>query len=73
MFESRISAGTTEKLPGWEKSHAKTVAWKMRGKILRTKTNKLKKRLENCQNVARKLPRSACMWPELADLTFHGP
>ena len=26
MFESRISAGTTEKLPGWEKPHAKTVA-----------------------------------------------
>ena len=27
MFESRISAGATEKLPGWEKPHAKTVAW----------------------------------------------
>ena len=27
MFESRISAGATEKLLGWEKSHAKTVAW----------------------------------------------
>ena len=27
MFESRISAGETEKLLGWEKSHAKTVAW----------------------------------------------
>ena len=27
MFESRISAGTTEKLPGWEKPHAKTIAW----------------------------------------------
>ena len=27
MFESRISAGATEKLPGWEKLHAKTVAW----------------------------------------------
>ena len=26
MFESRISAGATEKLPGWEKPHAKTVA-----------------------------------------------
>ena len=24
MFESRISAGATEKLPGWEKPHAKT-------------------------------------------------
>ena len=23
MFESRISAGATEKLPGWEKPHAK--------------------------------------------------
>ena len=27
MFESRISAGTTEKLPRWEKPHAKTGAW----------------------------------------------
>ena len=27
MFEFRISAGTTQKLPGWEKPHAKTVAW----------------------------------------------
>ena len=27
MFESRISAEATEKLPGWEKPHAKTVAW----------------------------------------------
>ena len=27
MFESRISAGATEKLPGWDKFHAKTVAW----------------------------------------------
>ena len=27
MFESRISAGATEKLPGWEKLHAKTVSW----------------------------------------------
>ena len=26
MFESRISATATEKLPGWEKRHAKTVA-----------------------------------------------
>ena len=27
MFESHISAGATEKLPEWEKSHAKTVVW----------------------------------------------
>ena len=27
MFESRISAVATEKLPEWEKPHAKTVAW----------------------------------------------
>ena len=27
MFESRISAGATEKLFGWEKSHANTIAW----------------------------------------------
>ena len=27
MFESRISAAATEKSPGWEKSHEKTVAW----------------------------------------------
>ena len=27
MFESCISAGATEKLPGWRKPHAKTVAW----------------------------------------------
>ena len=27
MFESRISAGATEKLLGWEKPHAQTVAW----------------------------------------------
>ena len=27
MFESRISARATVKLPGWEKPHAQTVAW----------------------------------------------
>ena len=27
MFDSRISVEATEKLPGWEKPHAKTVAW----------------------------------------------
>ena len=27
MFESSISAAANEKLPGWEKPHAKTVAW----------------------------------------------
>ena len=27
MFESRISAGATEKLPGWRKPHAQTEAW----------------------------------------------
>ena len=27
MFESRISVGATEKLLGWKKPHAKTVAW----------------------------------------------
>ena len=27
IFESRISATSTEKLPGWEKLHAKTEAW----------------------------------------------
>ena len=27
IFESRISAGATEKLPGWEMPHAKTVPW----------------------------------------------
>ena len=27
MFESRISVGATEKLVGWEESHAKTVVW----------------------------------------------
>ena len=27
MFESRISAGAKEKLPGWQKPHAQSVAW----------------------------------------------
>ena len=27
MLESQISAGATQKLLGWEKSHAKAVAW----------------------------------------------
>ena len=27
MFESRISAGATEKLPGWDKPRARTSAW----------------------------------------------
>ena len=27
MFESRISAGATEKIPGWDKPRAKTPAW----------------------------------------------
>ena len=35
MFESRISAAATEKLPGLENPHAKTVCSKMRWEILR--------------------------------------
>ena len=27
MFESRIFAGASEKLPGWQKPHAQTAAW----------------------------------------------
>ena len=27
MFESRISAAATQKMPGWETPHAKSVAW----------------------------------------------
>ena len=27
MFESRVSAGATEKLPGWEKPDSKTITW----------------------------------------------
>ena len=27
MFESRVSAGATEKLLGWEKPHAQTESW----------------------------------------------
>ena len=27
MFESRNSAGATEKIPGWDTPRAKTVAW----------------------------------------------
>ena len=27
MFESRVSVGATEKLPGWENPHAKTMSW----------------------------------------------
>ena len=27
MFVSLISAGASEKLPGWEQTHTKTVAW----------------------------------------------
>ena len=27
MFESRIAAGPSDKLPGWDKPHAKTVVW----------------------------------------------
>ena len=27
LFESRVSAGATEKLPGWANPHAQTVAW----------------------------------------------
>ena len=30
IFEPRISAGTTEKLPGWEKSRSKVSAWVLR-------------------------------------------
>ena len=30
MLESRISAGAADKLPGWEKSQTKTVAWSLR-------------------------------------------
>ena len=49
MFESRISAGATEKLPGWEKLHAKTVScffltWKvMRKSAWKDLTNWQKK------------------------------
>ena len=65
MYESRISAGATEKLPGWEKSLAKTTAWSfdMDGhakKCVKQScefANKTveRKRLENCQKSALKL------------------
>ena len=54
MFASAVSTGATEKLPEWEKSHAKTIAWsydmegqvkKVCGKILRTGK---KRKLSNC-------------------------
>ena len=48
MFESRISEGATEKLPGWEKLQAKTIAWSydMEGH--------LKKCVERCCELANK-------------------
>ena len=48
MFESRISAGATEKLPVWEKPHAMTVAWShdMEGHA--------KKCVERCCELAKK-------------------
>ena len=42
MFESRISDGANEKLPGWEKPHAKT-------------SRKNSNQCESCQKFAHKL------------------
>ena len=52
-FESRISAGATEKLPGWEEPHAETVAlsYDMEGhsqKCVERHCELAKKRQSNC-------------------------
>ena len=82
MFESRISAGATQKIPVWEKSHSKTVAWShdMEGHV--------KKCVERYCELAEsplhawttissgrsalKSSVNACIWPVLVDLIFFG-
>ena len=57
MLESRISAGATEKLPGWEKLHAKTVVWSsdMEGHA--------QKSVERCCELANKKTDYKFSWP----------
>ena len=67
MFESRISVGATEKLRGWEKPHAQTVAWSydMEGhaqkcverycKLVNQNTEQLYKVSSPCLNAAKRV------------------
>ena len=57
MFKPQVTAGATQKLPGWEKSHAKTVAWSndMEGgvkKCLKKLANWQKKKAEQLYKVS---------------------
>ena len=63
MFESRISGDTTGKLPGWEKHHAKTVAWScdMEGHA--------KKCVERCRELSNKRQRGYTQFQLLAWVT----
>ena len=78
MFESRISAGGTERLPGWEKPHAQTRKWSNFTKsqalvwMIINSSRKNPNQLENCQKFAHKLSSNACTWYELDDLTSCG-
>ena len=56
MFESRIAAGATQKLPGWKKPHAQTVAW----------TDMLKNALSDTMNwQTRKWSKFQVLWPSI--------
>ena len=48
MFESRISAGATEKLPGWEKPHPPTVWKDMLKNASNDTVNQKTRRWSNC-------------------------
>ena len=48
MFQSRISAGATEKLLGWKKPHAKRVSWSYD--------------MENCQKYLARIGRPDILW-----------
>ena len=77
MFESRISAGATEKLQGWDKPRAKTSAWSNdvgghARKCMERYDELAHKKSQQLHNVAPMLYQNACTWHELVDLTFCG-
>ena len=69
MFESRISAGATENLPGWEKPHAKTDV----STACLDNHNFKKGELDTVgelSDVFHKSSSHACTWHELIDQTY---
>ena len=82
MSELHITAGATEKLPGWDKLHTKNHGFgptalkdmpqsEWKGMITNSR-RKIWNQLENCQKFVHKLLKNTCILHALVDQTFYG-